>query len=130
MQTTCGVDDNKVVAVVARVFQTLFYYLARVYLTHLENGDFRLSAYYFQLFDSRGAVNVGGDEQRSFHLFIFKIFRELRGVGGLTCTLQSAHHYNAGRLVRKIYLRVAVAHQRYQLFVYYLDDLLSGGKAA
>ena len=50
-------------------------------------------------------------------------------MGGLSGTLQAAHHYDAGRLLRELYPCAVVAHESDKLVVYYLYHLLCRGKA-
>ena len=70
MKTSCCIYDNKVIAVILGVLDTLFYYLSWVYLTHFKYCDFGSLSHNFQLFDSRRSVNVGCYKQRTLALFL------------------------------------------------------------
>ena len=103
MQTTRCVYDDQIVAVVLSMFKTLLDYLSRVDLSHLEHRHISLFSNDLQLVDSRRSVNVCRYQQRSVALTLEHL-RQLCRMGGLTRTLQAAHHYYARRFAREIYL--------------------------
>ena len=106
----------------------LFGDLHRVALPHLKDGDARLFPHDLELVDRRRAVDVAGDEQRALAL-VFKVQRQLGGMGGLTGALQAAHHDDRRGLAGKVQAGVFRAHQRGQLVVDDLDDHLRGREA-
>ena len=97
VQTSRSIQQNNVEAVVLGVFYALFCDLHRVGLTHLENVSACLFADYLQLVDSRRSVYITGNQQRT-PVLRDKVLCKLCAVGGLTGTLQTAHHDNARRL--------------------------------
>ena len=87
MQTTRGIYDDKIIAVVACVLETFLNDLAGIYLSHLKNGHLSLLADYLQLLDSSGSINVSRDEQGT-HLFgALEMLSELCRMGRFTRTL-------------------------------------------
>ena len=124
MQTAGGVQKDDVVAVVSGVLHRLLGDGHRVDLPHLEDGDVQLLAHHLQLVDGGGTVHVAGGQQGAFPVLAAHKPRQLRAVGGLTGTLQAHHHHNGGTLGRGAQPGVGAAHERGQLLIDDLDDLL------
>ena len=128
MQAPRRIDDDGVEPHRARVFDRLlrgFYGVLRALFKHFRA---RLAADDLQLVDRRGAVDVAGDEQRLFAL-LFEEHRELAAQRGLARALQAAHHDDRRRFIRHFQFGVGRPHERDQLFVDDLDDLLGGVEA-
>ena len=87
----------------------------------------RFAAHDLQLVDRRGAVDVARDEQGFFALFFEKIGK-FPAQRGLARALQAAHHDDCRRFVGNFQFGVGGTHQRAQLVVDDLDDLLRGIK--
>ena len=129
VQTAGGVDDDRVAAIVARVFHGLFGDLHRIALALFKDLHAHLSADDLQLLDGCGAVDVAGDEQGLFAALLDEV-AELGGHGGLARALQSAEHVDGRRLGGIGQFGVGAAHELGQFVVYDLDDLLAGREAA
>ena len=129
MQTAGGVQKDDVVAVVSGVLHRLLGDGHRVDLPHLEDGDVQLLAYHLQLVDGGGTVHVAGHQQGALAEAAAHEPRQLGAVCGFTGALQTHHHHNGGALGGGGQAGVGAAHQRRQLLVYDLDDLLGGGQA-
>ena len=83
VETAGGIEDNHVVAVVLRVTDCRPRDFDGVLGAHLENGDVCLGADNLELIDSRGAVDVAGDEHGAAVLRLEHLC-ELRRVGRFT----------------------------------------------
>src|SRR5699024_11746348 len=123
-----GVEDNDVVAVVFGVLDRVFGDLHRADGSHLKDGGVHLCADHLQLLNRSRTVDVTGDQQRAASL-LAEHFGKLCRVGGLTGTLQTAHHDDGWNLGRKVDAAVGGAHQLGQLVANDLDDLLCRGQA-
>ena len=130
VQTAGGIQDDNVIAVILGELQRLLGDVARVDLSHLKDlAHPALLANHLQLIrsppDGRYRRPPAADNVPSF----LKYLRQLCGVGGLTGTLQTAHHNDARRLGREIDPGIFIAHQTAQFLVDDLDDLLCRGQA-
>ncbi len=90
----------------------------------LNTGTSIWLAEHLQLLDGGRALHVGGDEQRLL-AFLGQVARELGGARGLTGALQADHHDAGGSAVRELERLAFVRHQRHQLVVANLDELLA-----
>ena len=124
-----GIQKHYVVAVVGRVLDGFLCDGHGVDLPHLEHRDVQLLAHHLQLGDGGGTVHVAGGQQRALAVLPAHQTRQLGAVGGLTGALQAHHHHNGGALGRGGQTGVSAAHQRRQLLIDDLDDLLGGGQA-
>ena len=124
VESSGGIQHHHVVAVILRVANGLLGNLHRVDLPHLKDGEIQLRANHLKLGDGGGAVHVAGHQQRALALLGADQPRQLRHVGGLTGALQAHHHNDAGGLGGVGQPGVGAAHQRGQLLVDDLDDLL------
>ena len=123
MKTAGGIQEDEIIAVFSGVFDGGIGDLHRIGLSHLEHRDIQLRSHRLQLIDGGGTVDVTGHQQRVFPLLLH-IGGKFRTVGGLTGTLQAHQHHKAGRLRGDVDLLVVRAHERHELFVDDLDDLL------
>ena len=123
MQAACGIEENRVVAVVFRVLDRFLRGLDGVLRAALENGHVHALADDLQLLDGRRAVNIQRHEQRLFAL-LFQHPAELAAHGGFTGTLQAAEHENGRRRGAPCQAGDGAAHHPGQLFVDDFDDLL------
>ena len=127
MQTTCGVQEDHVVAVLLCMANGRLCNLDGVLLTHLEYRDSQLRTHDLQLLDCSRTVNIAGNKQRALAL-LFEKTCELCTVGGFTCALQADEHDNRRRFGRNGNALIFTAHQRDQLFINDLDDHLCRGQ--
>ena len=123
VQASGSIQDDDVVAVVLGVLDCVFGNLHRTDGAHLKDRCIDLCSDYLQLLDSSRAVNVTGNQQRAFALLAEHPCQLCR-VGGLTGTLQAAHHNDGRKFGRKIDAAVGRTHQLGQLIAHNLDDLL------
>ena len=122
------IQKYHVVAVLIRVHQSGLGNLHRGNgVTHGEYRDIQLRTNHFQLLDSGRAVNVAGDQQRTFALFFIHT-GQLGTVGGFTCALQTYHHDDGRRLRRNLQLCLGSTHEIDQLIVDDFDNLLGGNQ--
>ena len=129
LQTTGGIQDHDVIAVILGVCQRLLCNFRRLCARQREHRCARLFAHHLQLIDGRRAVNIAGHQHRAAALFD-KVLCQLCGVGGFTVALQAAEHDDRLALVLDVQAgRLAAAHQGNQLFVDDLDHLLCRGQA-
>ena len=128
VQAAGGVEDNDVVAVVFGMLDRVFGDLHRADGSHLKDGGVHLCADHLQLLNRGRTVDVAGDQQRAASL-LAEHFGKLCRVGGLTGTLQTAHHDDGWDLGRKVDAAVGGTHQLGQLVAHDLDDLLRRGQA-
>ena len=110
METTGGIENNDIVAVVLGVGNCLFGNFNGVNLTHFKNRNVNLASDDLELVDCRRTVNVAGDEKRASPLFL-KMEGELSGMGGFTGALETDHHNDGGDFRREIYPGVGFAHK-------------------
>ena len=123
-----GIQNHNVVAVVFGVGNRLLGDLHWVSSTHLKHRDADLLPHHLELFDSRRAVDVAGDQQRPLAL-VFKVEGQLAGMGGLACALKATHHDDGGDFRGHVNPGVNRTHQSGHLIVDNLYDLLGGGQA-
>ena len=128
MQAACRVDDDGIVAhrtgVVYRLLRRLYGVLGALF----KHFDARLAADHLQLVDGGGAVDIPRDEEGLFPL-LFEKDGELAAQRGFARALQAAHHDDRGGPVCHFELGIGGAHQRDELVVDDLDDLLGGIEA-
>ena len=129
VQTAGSIDDDRVAAIVARVFHSLPGDLHWVALTLFKDLHAHLTADDLQLLDGRGAVDVAGDEQGLFAA-LFDEVAEFGGHGGLARALQTAEHVDGRWLGGVGQFGVGAAHQLGQFVIDDLDNLLAGREAA
>ena len=127
MQTARCIENHNVVSVFRRVLYSGLCNIRRtVLISHGKHFHALLFPVNLQLFYRRGTVYITGHKER-FLSFYFKLARQLRGSGCLTCALKTCHHNNGhGTSGLKSDLRRLGAHKFYQLFIYDLDHHLSG----
>ena len=97
VETSGGVDNKDIVTVVLSVFQGFAGDSHRAYLTHFKDLYVSLLTDYLKLIDSSRTVDVAGSQQGTVS-FLFQELSQLCGMGGLTGTLESAHHDDCRRL--------------------------------
>ena len=128
VQAAGGVDDDGVVPHRAGVLDRLLRRLDGALGAFFKHLDARLAAHDLQLVDSGGAVDIPRDQKRLLVLF-FEEKGELAAQRRLARALQAAHQDDGGRPVRHFELGVGRTHQRDELLVDDLDDLLGGVEA-
>ena len=112
----------------ARALETLLDRLDRVGPLLAEDGHLDLPAELLELVDRGRALQVGGDEAR-LAAFLAQQQRELGGGGRLARALQAGEQDHRRRPAGEREPRVAGAHQRRQLLLDDLHDLLAGSEA-
>ena len=123
VQAAGGVDDGDV-AVLAREGDAVARDVDRVEVgagrvaRHADAPGQRL-----QLVDGRRTVDVGGDEHRLLAVLLEQL-GELGAGGRLARALQAGHQDDGRRMAAERQLRVAAAHERDELLVHDLHDLL------
>ena len=128
MEPAGGVEDDIIVAVVLRMGERPSGDLDRVALPHLEYRNPSLLPDHLQLGDGGRTIDVTSDEEGAVPLAL-QHFGQFGGMGGLTRTLQAAHHDGTGRTVCRRQARRLATHQGGQLFIDDLDHHLGGGEA-
>jgi len=81
-----------------------------------------------ELVDGGGAIDVGGDEDRALAVLL-EVLRELGAGRRLAGTLQTGHEDDRRRMPTEGEPRIAGAHERRELLIDDLDDLLRRGEA-
>ena len=131
MQASAGVDDQHVLALglsaVARPGGDLHRRAVGALLVDVGAGAL---ADLDQLLDRRGPVDVAGGDRDRGAVLLTQIARELGGRGRLARALQPGHQDHRRRTRREFDLLGLAAHQRGQLVVDDLDDLLTGVELA
>ena len=123
VQAPGGVEDNDVDALVLRLFQRATANVDRVFRFAVdEDRNAELTAQHFQLIDSGGTLQVGGDEHR-FATGGQEAFPQFAATRRFTRPLQPAKHNRRERLLFRKRM-VDRAHQRDQLVVDDLQNLL------
>ena len=97
MKSAGCVEKNKVVAVLFCMLYRSLGNVHRIGGAHLEDGNVKLLADGFELFYSRGTVNVAGCQQRALAL-LAHIGSQLCTVCRFACALKTDEHDNARRL--------------------------------
>ncbi len=121
------VDDHDVPPLRARLLDPHLRGLDR--LRPGEDRNLDLPPELLQLVDGRRTLEVGGDERRRAVL-LAEQQRQLGGRGRLARPLEAGEQDHGRPLAREDELGVPRAHQRRQLFVDDLHDLLAGSEAA
>ena len=124
MQPPGGVEDDDVLTGGLRRLDAVLHDLDRILRVLAVDGDLDLSAELLELVDRRGPLQVGGDE-RGLLPGLPEQKRELGGRRRLARALEAGHQDHGRRLPERE-ARVAGAHQRGQLLVHDLHDLLAG----
>ena len=128
VQTTGGIDDDRIAGQVRRFFQRLPGNLNRRHLVpQREHRHANLLAQYLQLGNRSRTVYVGGHQQRAL-LLLFQVEGQLTHRRGFTGTLQTYQHDDGRRLIRHRQLGLGSAQELRQLFVNDLDNLLAGAQ--
>ncbi len=125
MESPRRIDNDGVVAHFQGILDRLFRGLCGVLRPLFKDLGLRFAADDLQLVDRRGTIDVARDEQGFFALFFEKI-GEFAAQRRLARALQAAHHDDCGRLGGNFELGVARPHERDQLVIDDLDDLLGG----
>ena len=128
MQTTGRIQNHDVVLVAAGVFDRFLRGDDRVLRAALKDRHANLTAHDLQLLDGGRAIDIAADEQRTLAVLL-EPGSQLSGHRRLTGALQTAEHEHGYRRRAVLEPRVAAAHQRRQLFVDDLDDLLLRAQA-
>ena len=129
LQAAGGIKDDDVIAVVLRVGQRLFGDDRRLFAVQRKDRCPRLFAHDLQLVNGGGAVDIARHQHGAAAL-LDEILGKLGRVGGFTVALQAAEHDDGLALVLDDQLLgFLAAHQRNELFVDDLDDLLGRGQA-
>ncbi len=124
------VDDQYVAALLLRPLHAVLGYLDRVGVGALVvDRHVELCTEGLQLIDGGGAIDVAGDHRRALALRQEEV-GQFAACGGLARTLQAHHHDHRGRPRGEGQLRRSRAHERGQLLVDDLDELLRRGQAA
>ena len=127
LQPARGVDDDDVVAGLARGVEAVLHDLDRILRVAAVDGDLDLAAELLELVDRGRALQVGGD-QRGLLPVLAQEQRQLGGRRRLARALE-ARHQDHGRRLPEREPGVAGAHQGRQLLVDDLHDLLAGVEA-
>ena len=127
VQPPGGVEDDDVLTGGLRRLDAVLHDLDRILGVLAVDGDLDLAAELLELVDRRGTLQVGGDE-RGLLARLPEQQRELRGRRRLARALEAGHQ-DHGRRLPEGEARVAGAHQRGQLLVHDLHDLLAGVEA-
>ena len=123
VQTAGSVDDRHV-AVLARELDAVAGDVDRVRdRARRVHGHVDALAQRLQLVDGRRAIHVGGDEHRRLAVLLEQL-GELRAGGGLAGALQAGHEDHGRRMAAEGEPGVAAAHERDELLVDDLHDLL------
>ena len=128
VQPARGVDDHDVAVGLLRSREPVAHGLHRVGALGRVDGDVDLLAELLELLDRGGALEVRGDE-RGLAAFLAQQQRELRRGGRLAGALEAGEQDHRRRPPGERELRRARAHQRGQLLVDDLHDLLAGRQA-
>ena len=128
VETACRINKYEVISLVFGVGDGLFGYFNRVPLAALKDRNPRLFADDLQLLDGGRAIDVSGYEQRTVAL-VLQSLCDFCTMGGLTGTLQPAHHDDCGRMTCGHEAGLCSAHEVRQFLVDDLDDHLCRGQA-
>ena len=124
VETSGGVQKDRIKPVVLGVTHRVLGNLHRVYLPQRKDRNIQLLAYHLQLGDGGGTVHVAGHQQRTLAHLTFQIPGQFRAVGRLARALETHHHNDRGRVGGHVQPLAAAAHECGQLLVDDLDDLL------
>jgi hypothetical protein len=91
----------------------------------VEHGHVDLPSEDLELLDGRGALHVGGDEQRAAAVLLAQELRELRAGGGLAGALEARHEHDRRPVLRELEARVLGAHEVDELVMERGDELLA-----
>ena len=127
VQAAGGVDDDDVVARLAGRVEPVLDDLDRILRVAAVDGDLDLAAELLELVDRGRPLQVGRDQRRLLPV-LAQQQRELGGRRRLAGALEAGEQDHGRRLAERE-PRVAGAHQRRQLLVDDLDDLLPGVEA-
>ena len=127
VQPAGGVEDDDVLAPALRRLQAVLHDLDRILRVAAVDGDLDLAAELLELVDRGGALEVGGDERRLLPL-LAQQQRELGGGGRLARALEAGEQDHRRRAAERE-TGVAGAHERSQLLVHDLHDLLARRQA-
>ena len=127
VQAAGGVDDQHVLAVALGLVARPGGDLDRVGVgAALVDGGAGLGADLDELLDGGGAVDVAGGDADGGAVLLAQEARELGGRGRLAGALEAGHEDHRRRARREREPGRGAAHQRRQLLVDDLDDLLAG----
>ena len=129
VQTTGGIQQQQIVAVLTGMLKGMLCDGDGIALTFLINGNAQLRTDHLQLLNSGRTINVTGAQQRTAAFLFLEPAGQLGDVGGFTGTLQTHEHDDRGRTVGHVHTALASAHQVAQLVVDDLNDLLCRGQA-
>ena len=130
LQATCGVDQQRVEALLPRFLQTSGSNVFRLGIrTEAEHLDIDLCAQRLQLVDGSRSIDISPHHQGPTAL-ILEMKAQLRGGGRLAGPLQACHQHDRRCLSRLRQRSVIAAHHLHQLFVHHLDELLIRADAA
>jgi hypothetical protein len=128
LQTACRIEDDDVAAVRLRAVDAVAHRLDGVGALLRVDGNAHLAAELDELIDRGRALQVGGDERRLLTVALQEK-RQLAGRRRLAGALETREQNRRRRALRERDLRGAGAHQRRQLLVHDLHDLLPRGQA-
>ena len=110
MQTTGGIQQHIVVAVIPRVLYCLIGNGHRVLRAHFKHRHIHLGAYHLQLLNGCGSIHIAGHQQGSVPFFL-QLLCQFGRMGGFTAALQAAHHHNRRRVIGNGQPGLRAAHQ-------------------
>ena len=125
LQTACGIVNDHIETILFGVFVTVLDDFNRVAFAFVVNRNANRFAENLQLFNSCGAVNVSGDEER----FLLPLTAQVEGnfcsKSRLARTLQTDHHNADRRLPSEGEFFRFAAHHLHQFIVDDFHNLLS-----